>query len=347
MTNITNLKFKKSLGSDNHSGVHPQIFEMINLSNRGHAHSYGMDELSELTLLEFKRVFGPQVQVHYVFNGTAANVISASVGLKRYQAILCSEQAHLHLDECGSPEALAHTKVISLKSEDGKISPEQALEWLQRPGDQHFAQPKLISLTQPTELGVVYTLDELKAWRNFADQHQLLLHLDGTRLANAAHTLKCELKDMTCYFDFVSMGGTKNGLMGAEAILTFNPSYKEDLKFHRKQMLNLPSKTRFLAAQFYGYLKDDLYKKIAQDVCLQAQNLKKSLAEFPEIQIAHPVQSNALFVRLPKDWVKPLKDDFFFYIWDFEQNIARWMLSFDWTEKDSLNLIHNIQKLRG
>lgn len=344
--NLSELKFPKSLGSDNHSGVHPEILKAVLAANRGHAHSYGMDEVSELALIEFKRIFGSTVHPFYVFNGTAANVISLSVALKRYQAVMCSEQAHLHLDECAAPEAVAGNKVIPIPSKDGKILPEQIMEWMGRFGDQHFAQPRLVSLTQPTELGVVYTLKELKAWRDFANKHNLSLHLDGTRLSNAAFTLDCNLQEMTSLFDFVSFGGTKNGLLGAEVILSFNPESKEDLRFHRKQMLNLPSKTRFLAAQYLAYLKNDLFKTISSHVCTQAKLLEERLLEFPEIQIVHPVQSNALFVKLPKEWIKPLKEEFFFYIWDSNDNVARWMISFDWDSEDSNQLINKIREVK-
>jgi threonine aldolase len=185
------LKFAFSLGSDNHSGVHPRVLESMLAANRGHAHAYGMDELCQLTAKEFKRVFGPEVEAQYVFTGTAANVLSLAPLLKSFEAVICSEVAHLHLDECAAPEKFWGGKLWTVPSRDGKISVAQCEEFLDRRGDQHYAQPRAVSLTQPTELGVCYTLDELRAWREWTQQKNLLLHIDGARLPNAAAFLDC------------------------------------------------------------------------------------------------------------------------------------------------------------
>lgn len=342
------LPFQISMGSDNHSGVHPRVMEALLNANRGHAHAYGMDELCRLTVQEFKRVFGPEAEAQYVFTGTAANVLSLSGLVKSFEAVIASDMAHLHVDECGAPEKFLGLKIWPVKSEDGRIFPEQALELLQRQGDQHFSQPRVVSLTQPTELGVCYSLEELRKWRAFTLEKNLMLHLDGARLANAAVTLGCSLRELTTEVgaDVVSFGGTKNGLMGAEAVILFSPQAKVNFKFYRKQAMQLSSKTRFLAAQFYAYLKDDLWLEIARHVTKTARDLAKKLEEFPEIRVRFPVHSNGLFVELPKPWTSPLREKFFFYVWDPEINLCRWMISFDWQDSTSEKLLTAIREVK-
>lgn len=342
------LQFATSLGSDNHSGVHPRVMEAVLAANRGHAHAYGMDELCRLTEREFARVFGPDVEAQYVFTGTAANVLSMAPFMRSFEAVVCSEQAHLHLDECGAPEKFLGGKLWPLPSKDGKISPEQCASVLERMGDQHFAQPKCVSLTLPSELGVCYSLEELREWRRFTREKRLMLHLDGARLANAAVHLQTDMREITSGLgaDVVSLGGTKNGLMGAEAVLLFSPEAKAAFKFHRKQAMQLSSKTRFLAAQFYAYLKDDLWREIATHTTGVARELEERLLAFPEIKVAFPVQSNALFVQMPKPWLKPLRDKIFFYIWDADTQLCRWMISWDWNSEQTTRLIHAIEEVR-
>ncbi len=341
------LGFNYSLGSDNHSGVHPRVMEVLSAANRGHAHAYGMDELCRLTLEEFRRVFGPEVEPHYVFTGTAANVLCLS-SLKSFEAVICSEEAHIHVDECGAPEKFLGAKLWTVPTRDGKITPAQCGPALSRGGDQHFSQPRAVSLTQPTELGLCYTLDELREWRRFTTEKNLMLHLDGARLVNAAAHLNVSLKELTSGIgvDVVSFGGTKNGLMGAEVCLLFTKPAKENFKFYRKQAMQLSSKTRFLAAQFYAFLKDDLWLEIARHSTSHATRLSHALNEFSEIRLAHPVQSNALFVHLPKAWIAPLRKKYFFYVWPGGENLCRWMISFDWTDELTNKLLEEIREVR-
>lgn len=329
------LQFKFSLGSDNHAGIHPKVMQAMQAANRGHAHAYGMDELCALTAGEFKRLFGPEVQPEYVFTGTAANVLSLAPMLRSFEATFCSDLAHLNVDECGAPEKFLGGKLIPLPSSpSGKITPESCEPWLDRYGDQHFAQPRCVSLTQPNELGVCYTLAELQSWREFTRKRNLMLHIDGARLANAAAFLNVPLRALTTDIgaDVVSFGGTKNGLLAAEAVLLFSERAKTDFKFYRKQGMQLSSKTRFLAAQFYAYLKDDLWLEIARHTTGHARNLASRLGEFKELQVAFPIESNAVFVQLPKAWIKPLRERFFFYVWAPDKNLCRWMISWDWTD---------------
>lgn len=318
-------------------------------ANRGHAHAYGMDEVCSLAQKEFVRVFGPAVEAQYVFTGTAANVLSFAGSVKSFGAVIASQMAHIHVDECGAPEKFLGCKLWGIPTQDGRIFPEQALPFLERQGDQHFSQSRLVSLTQPTELGTCYSLAELRAWREFTYQKNLMLHLDGARLVNAAVSLNVSLRELTADLglDVVSFGGTKNGLLGAECVLLFTPSAKENFKFYRKQAMQLSSKTRFLAAQFYAYLKDDLYLEIAHHVTASAKSLAAKLAEFSEIEVAFKVESNAIFVKLPKPWIAPLREKFFFYVWDPNINLCRWMISFDWSghfEKHVLESIHEVKK---
>lgn len=342
------LRFRHSLGSDNHSGVHPRVMEALNAANRGHAHAYGMDELSELTLQEFKRLFGENVQAEYVFTGTAANVLGLAPFLKSFHAVICSDMAHLHMDECGAPEKFLGTKLYTLPSQDGRISPAQTDDLFQRLGDQHFAQPKAVSLTLPTEVGVCYTLNELKAWSRFCRDRNLMLHIDGARLTNAAVHSGVSLKDLTAGIDVdvVSFGGTKNGLLGAEAVLLFSDRARHEFKFHRKQAMQLSSKTRFLAAQFYAFLNRDLWRDVATHTTRLARELAHGLKDFPEVRIAFPVESNAVFVELPKSWIHPLREKFFFYVWDPQISLCRWMISWDWTQELNQKLLHEMSEVR-
>lgn len=341
------LEFPLSLGSDNHSGVHPEVMKALAACNRGHAHAYGMDELCVATHEEFKRVFGPAVQPEYVFTGTAANVLSLAT-LSGFQAIICSDMAHLHMDECGAPEKFLGTKLYSLPAPDGRIFPEQCEELLHRRGDQHFAQPAAVSLTLPTEVGVCYSLSELEAWRRFTRDRNLMLHLDGARLANAAVHLGVTFKTLTADLgvDVVSFGGTKNGLMGAETVLLFTDKAKQDFKYRRKQAMQLSSKTRFLAAQFHAYLSNDLWREIATHTTSLARELEAALGEFPEIRRPYPCHSNALFVELPPAWIKPLKEKFFFYIWDPTKHQCRWMISWDWSRELNGQLIQHLREVQ-
>lgn len=343
------LRFPWSLGSDNHAGVPPRIMEAIFAANRGHAHAYGLDELCRLADLEFARVFGPTVEAQYVFTGTAANVLSLATLTRPFEAVICSDVAHLNVAECGAPERFLGAKILPVPSQDGRIFPQQCATLLEHMGDQHFSQPKFVSLTLPSELGVCYTVEELREWRRFTREKNLMLHLDGTRLAHAAVHLKTDLRELTegVGFDVISFGGTKNGLLGAEAVLLFHPEMRRSFKFHRKQALQLSSKTRFLAAQFYAYLKGDFWREMAEETARVTRELVDRLQAFPEIELAHPVQSNGIFLRLPKEWIKPLRDRFFFYILDSESRLCRWMISWDWTTERNDDLVAAIMEIRN
>lgn len=340
----------RGFGSDNHSGVHPEILKSIIDCNVEHEPSYGTDKYSEAAIKNFKKIFGDSTEVFFVFNGTAANVLALRFLVNRFESVLCSEVSHLNLDECGAPEFFSG-KLITLPHTNGKIHLENAQNSLIRKGDQHFSQIRCISLTQPTELGTCYTLDEIKKFVEWAHANHLYVHIDGARLSNAANFLKCTLKELTTDLgvDVVSFGGTKNGLLMGEAILVLNPTLAKkaqtDLKYIRKQSAQLPSKTRFIAAQFSTYLQNNLYQKIAKHSSDMAELLFDGLKKIPQIKITCERQSNAVFAIIPQPWIKKLREHSFFYVWDEKTFECRLMTSWDTTSEDIQKFIAVASKL--
>lgn len=312
------------------------MLEALLQANQFHAPSYGTDAWSERAEIEFQKHFGEKAKVFFVFNGTAANALALRALVKPYQATLCSDLSHLNVDECGAPEFFSGSKLISLKSKDGKLSLADLRNALVRRGDQHSSQIKALSLTQPTELGTCYTLEEMKAIADWAHSEKIWLHVDGSRLSNAALHLNCTFQQLITEtgVDVVSFGGTKNGFLFGEALVFLNPKLSEDFKYIRKQSAQLPSKTRFLAAQFEAYLQNDTWKKMASHSCQMAQMLYEKLLNFPQLKITVPRQSNAVFVQIPKAWVQTLRKEYFFYVWDEKTFECRLMTSWDTTESD-------------
>ena len=321
----------KGFGSDNHSGVHPDLLQSLINANTEHMPSYGTDPISELAQKKFQEIFGKQSQVFFVFNGTGANVAALKALGKSYQSVVCTDVAHIHVDECGAPEALTGLKLISTPSVHGKMQLKDLQSKLIRRGDQHFSQPQILSLTQPTELGTCYSVDELKTLIEFAKSQKMLVHIDGSRLANACIYLNKSFQELTTDLgvDIVSLGGTKNGFMMGEAVVILNPSYAENFKYIRKQLCQLPSKTRFIAAQYLHYFDNDLWKKIATHSHQMALALHESVAQLPGVTVTQNTQSNAVFAIIPQKWVKPLREKYFFYVWDESTFECRWMTSWD------------------
>ncbi len=342
------LSHPKGFGSDNHAGIHLKILKSITDNNVGHAPAYGTDLLTQATRDLFTKTFG-KCETFFVFNGTAANVLSLRAYLKSHEAVLTTESSHLAVDECGAPEFHGGHKVITVASPDGKLRPSDIERHLIRRGDQHAVQVRMVSITQPTEVGTVYSLHELKELREYTREHNLLLHIDGARLANAVVQLGTTFKAMTSDIgiDALSFGGTKNGLMGGEAVLFFNTAELEEFRYIQKQEMQLPSKTRFIAAQFYAYLQNDVWREIAAHSLNLAQQLAATLSDVPEIEITQAVQSNAVFARLPKAWIKRLKETCFFYVWDEREWIVRLMLSYDNSSEDIQRFRATIGELRG
>lgn len=328
--------FKPGFGSDNHSGVLPEVLEFLKEINTGHAHAYGGDKLTEKVIQKFKEHFGKQAEVFFVFNGTAANVLGCLSGLRTFESLICSTASHLHNDECGAPEKITGSKLISVEHHQGKIRSEHLAPALTRFGDQHYSQPKVLSITQPTELGTVYSIAELKALIEIAKRHHLFVHMDGARFANAAYRLGCSFQELTTDLgvDVLSLGGTKNGLLGVEAVVFLNPTLAKNFQYLRKQHLQLASKHRFFSGQFLVYLNNDVWKRVAEQSCKMADLLKTELSKIPSVKILYPVESNAVFVNFPAEALKKVRDHYFFYVWDEFTRDCRLMTSFDTTERD-------------
>ena len=336
----------KGFGSDNHSGIHPELLNALIACNVDHAPSYGTDVYTETATKQFKKLFGEQTRVFFVFNGTAANVLALQSLMKRHESIYCTNISHLNVDECGAPEFFAG-KLIPLPHHDGKLMLQSLKDALIRKGDQHFSQSKVVSLTQPTELGTCYSLKEIKDIVDWAHSHNLYVHIDGARLSNAVHYLKTSFQKMTTDLgvDIISFGGTKNGLMMGEAILVLNPNLAEDLKYIRKQAAQLPSKTRFIAAQFSRYLQDNLYGQIADHACSLAEKLFQELKLIPQVKITMERQSNAVFAIFPQTWIKPLREHHFFYVWDEKNFECRLMTGWDTSASEINDFILRIKKI--
>lgn len=325
----------RGFGSDNHSGVHPEILQALTDANVGHAPSYGTDPLTEKCQDIFKTHFGKSADAFFVFNGTAANVLSLKTMMKSFESCFVTDISHMNQDECAAPEFFAG-KLIAVKSINGKLTLPELEKHYIRLGDQHYTQPRVISLTQPTEVGTLYSLEEIKALTTWAKSKNLLVHIDGARFVNAVYKLSCSMSEMTTDLgvDVLSFGGTKNGLMFGEAVVILNPTLGKDFKYIRKQAAQLPSKTRFVAAQFLAFFNNDLYKKIAQHSCDMAQYFNEKLSG--KVKINYPVQSNAVFAEIPQPLIKKLKQQYFFYVWDEKTFECRLMTSFD-TQKEDID----------
>lgn len=323
-------------GSDNHTGVHPSILAAIAAANRGPAVAYGADSHTARASEKFKEHFGANIDVYFVFNGTGANVIALKTLTQPFNAVICSEHAHINADECGAPENFLGCKLLTVHTADGKITIDDIGRHLQGRLDQHRVQPAVVSITQSTELGTVYTQNEIRKISDFCHGHDLYLHMDGARIANAAASLNVGLNECSGALgvDLLSFGGTKNGLLFGEALVSFNPQLSKNTQFIRKQAMQLASKMRFIAAQFSALLKDDLWLENAAHANRMALLLAEQIKDIPDLAIVQPVQANAIFALLPRPAIDRLLKKYFFYIWDEERNEVRWMTSFSTSEED-------------
>jgi threonine aldolase len=325
----------KAFASDNYSGVHAEIMNAILEANKEHVVSYGEDEITKEAKAIFQQQFG-DVEVLYAFNGTGANLVGLKCCTLPFQSVICPETAHIQDDECGCVSQNIGCTLVPLPTKDGKLTPAMIEDQLIHVGYVHHTQPKVISISQSTELGTIYSLDELKALSQFAHENNLYLHVDGARLSNAVAALGCTLKEATadCGIDVMSFGGTKNGLLIGEAILIFNQELRENAPYYHKQSAQLFSKNRFIAAQFKALLTNELWKRMAMHSNQMAQLLESELAQINEVTITQKVQSNALFAILPKHVVEPLRSIYHFYDWNVETGEVRLMCSFDTTEEE-------------
>ncbi|MEA3360080.1 MAG: low specificity L-threonine aldolase [Thermodesulfobacteriota bacterium] len=336
----------KTFASDNNAGTHPDILRAINLCNNGHAIGYGDDQYTDMALKKFNDHFGDGIDVYFVYGGTGANVLGLKAITQPYNSIICADTAHINVDECGAPEKFTGCKIQTIPSGNGKIVPSQIELLLHGFGFPHHSQPKVISITQPTELGTIYTVEEIKDIAELAHNHGLLLHMDGARISNAAAYLKANLKDITvdAGVDVLSFGGTKNGMMFGEAVIFFNKTFSIDFKYIRKQGMQLHSKMRFISAQFEAMLTNDLWLLNAQRSNSLVQVLAKEISQLPRIKITQPVQTNAIFSIIPAEVIKPLQKEYFFYVWDENKNEVRWMTSFDTEESDIFKFVNTLKK---
>jgi threonine aldolase len=326
----------RGFASDNSATVHPAVLGAIARVNVGHTFGYGHDDFTRRVEARLAQHFGDGARVFFVFNGTAANVLSLRAACRPWEAAICADTAHVNVDECGAPEAIAGVKLLGVETEHGKLTPELAETVVTRVGDEHAAQPRLITISQCTELGTVYTRAEVLALADFARSHGMLLHVDGARLCNAAVALDLPLWEITADVgvDLLSFGGTKNGLLGAEAVVFLNPKLADGFEYLRKQTLQLASKMRFLAAQFDALLADELWRRCATHANEMAAALADAVRDLPGLTITRPVQTNAVFATIPREATEALQRGFPFYVWDERTGEVRWMCSWDTTEDD-------------
>jgi threonine aldolase len=326
----------KAFASDNYSGVHPEIMEALHQANHEHMGSYGADEITARVVKKFKSLFGDDTEVFFVYNGTGANVLGLTSATQSYNAIVCSELAHINVDESTAPEKFTVCKLIGLPTTNGKIYADQVENRIQRLGDQHHPQAKVISISQSTEYSTVYTAEEVKSLSEVAKKYNFYLHMDGARISNAAVSLGQDFKAFTkdAGVDVLSFGGTKNGMMFGEAVLFFNPALAKQFAFIRKQGMQLHSKMRFITAQFDALLSNDLWKRSASHANGMAKRLEHALRQIPQIKITQAVDGNGVFAIIPKEITEALQQEFFFYVWNDRTNECRLMCSFDTTEKE-------------
>jgi threonine aldolase len=324
---------RKSFGSDNHAGAHPAVLRAIMDANAGDAVAYGADEQTERVTASLRETFRAG-GAFLVLNGSGANICGLSVLLRRHEAVICAESAHINTDECGSAERLLGAKLLTVPAADGKLTPELIAERLSGRGDDHRAQPGVVAVTQSTELGTCYTLAELRKIADFCRASDLRVFLDGARLANAACYLDCPLAELADCADALSFGGTKNGAMGAEALIVMRSGLAADVPYLRKQQTQLTSKMRFVAAQFAALLRDDLWRHNAAHANAAARRLADGAAAVDGVEIVYPVQANAVFARLRPRHIAALQQDWFFHVWDEKESVVRWMTAFDTTEAD-------------
>ncbi len=330
------MKRTRSFASDNNAPVHPAVFTAMEEVNRGHVTGYGDDPYTARAAEKLAGLFGGDASVYFSFTGTAANVLALSTSMHSWESVICAETSHIHEDECGAPEKFTGGKVIPVKPLHGKLTPEGIREHLYGFGFEHHSQPRVISITQASEMGTVYTPEEIRNITGLARQYGMVVHMDGARIANAAASLGCSFREMVTEtgVDILSFGGTKNGMMYGEAVVILNRKLDRGFRYIRKQAMQLASKMRYIAAQFDAYLTGGLWLKNAQHANRMAQLLAGELKSIPKINIVEPVQANAIFARIPEEIIKPLQEEFFFYVMGGNDPLVRWMTSWDTTEED-------------
>ena len=330
----------RGFASDNYAGIHPEILKAMGDVNPGHQVAYGDDIYTEQLSGVIRNQFGNDAQAFPVFNGTGANVITLQAMCKPWEAVVCATSAHINVDEGGAPEKVAGIKLLQVETPDGKLTPELVDKQAWGFGNEHRAQPKVVSITNSTEYGTVYSVAEVKALADHAHSLGMYIHLDGARISNAAASLGTSLRAFTtdAGVDAVSLGGTKNGAMGAEAAVILNPDLVPAMKYVRKSAMQLASKMRFISIQLVAMFEGDLWLKNAQHSNAMAQELYQGIKDIAGVQVVQP-QANALFPILPAASIEPLQNAAKFYVWDHMINQVRWMCSWDTTQADVDNFV--------
>ena len=338
---------KRTFASDNYAGVHPEVMQALQDANQGHAGSYGSDDFTAKAIEKFKILFGGDIEVFFAYNGTAANVLGLSALTKSYNSIICSDLAHINVDESTAPEKFLGCKLITIKTADGKIYPAEIEDKIQRVDDQHHPQVKVISISQSTEYGTVYSRKEIEAISSVAKKHNLYLHVDGSRISNACVSLGESFRAFTrdAGVDVLSFGGTKNGMMFGEAIIFFNAATAADFKFIRKQGMQLHSKMRFIGSQFNALLSNDLWKRNAEHSNRMAKRLAEELRKHPQVKITQSVDANGVFAIFPPEIIPHLQEEHFFYMWTDKIFEARLMCAFDTSEDEIVNFGKRLRDL--
>jgi threonine aldolase len=330
------MKPSRSFASDNNAGVHAEVLEAIRRANEGHVVGYGDDPYTESAVAKFRLHFGEDVAVFFVFNGTAANVLSLQALTRPHHAVLCPELSHIYTDECGAPEKFTGCKLVPLPAPMGKLTVETVAHAYHGIGDQHHVQPRVISITQATEMGTVYTAAEIEALARYAHEREMFLHVDGARVSNAVVaqglTLRRATRDLGV--DVLSFGGTKNGLMGVEAVVFLRPELAREFLYVRKQGMQLASKMRYMAVQMEALLTNDLWRRNAEQANRMAHLLEEEVKKIPRVKIVYPVEANGVFAQIPREAILKIQERYFFYVWNEEESVVRWMCSFDTTEED-------------
>jgi len=326
---------RPGFASDNHAGVHREVLQAISAANEGHATSYGDDPWTARAMQRFREHFGPAARAFPVFNGTAANVLSIETLTQPWQAVICARTAHLHVDECGAPER-AGRKLLVVDTPDGKLTPALVEPLLVRIGDEHAVQPRVVSIAESTELGTVYTPAQIEALATWAHSHGLLLHMDGSRLANAAASLGLPLRALTTDVgvDALSFGATKNGALGVEAVVLLRADIDDGLRFRRKQAMQLASKMRYMSAQLEALLEGDLWHRNAEHANAMARRLADAVSNLAGVRITQAVEANAVFAILDPAVTERLQQDWPFYVWDDSSGEVRWMTGWDTVPED-------------
>jgi threonine aldolase len=337
---------KRGFASDNNAGVHPEIFRELTASNEGHVIGYGSDIYTEQALELFKSHFGEETETYFVLTGTAANVLGLSAVTRSWNSVIAASTAHLEEDECGAPEKFLGCKVLTVEAPDGKLTNKLIETHLHGFDFEHHSQPKVISVTQSTEMGTVYTPSQIREISGYVHSRGLYLHMDGARISNAAVSLGLPFRAFTtdAGVDILSFGGTKNGMMLGEAICFLRSGLASDFKYIRKQGMQLASKMRFISAQYIAWFRNDLWKRCAGHANWMARLLADQLKQFPDIRITQKVESNGIFVVMPEKIAKRMQQHYFFYPWDEKISEYRLMTSWDTQEEDIKGFINLLRE---